>query len=211
MVSVNVPDYRGRGIFQVGGKRGTVGHPLPGVSVRIVDPDTGEPLSTGKAGLLLVKGPNIMLGYLGKPELTAEVLKDGWYSTGDIAMLDEDGFITITDRLSRFSKIAGEMVPHLKIEEALNHALGLDEPAFFVTSLPDSKKGEKLAVVHTVTDEQLKELFEKLSGENLPNLWLPRADAFVRVPEVPRLGTGKVDLKRLRQIAEEALGKGPAS
>ncbi len=208
MVSVNVPDFRGRGIFQVGGKRGTVGHPLPGVSVRIVDPETGDPLPTGKPGLLLVKGPNIMKGYLGRPELTAEVLRDGWYTTGDIATLDEDGFITITDRLSRFSKIAGEMVPHVKVEEALNHALGLVEPAFFVTSLPDDKKGERLAVLHTVTDEQLKELFENLPVENLPNLWLPRADAFVRVAEVPRLGTGKVDLKQLRKMAHEAPGKG---
>jgi len=208
MISVNVPDFRGAGFFQVGGKRGTVGHPLPGVSVRIVDPDTGERLPAGKPGLLLAKGPNIMQGYLGKPELTAEVLKDGWYHTGDIASLDEDGFITITDRLSRFSKIAGEMVPHVRIEEALNRAAGLAEPAFFVTSLPDGRKGERLAVVHTASDDTLKLLFEKLPAENLPNLWIPKQDAFVRVAEVPRLGTGKVDLKRVRQIAAEALGAG---
>ncbi len=206
MVAANIPDYRGRGIYQTGVKRGTVGRPLPGVSVRVVDPDTGERLPAGRPGLLLVKGPNVMRGYLGKPELTAEVLKDGWYSTGDIAILGEDGFITITDRLSRFSKIAGEMVPHVKVEDALNGALGLVEPAFFVTSLPDGKKGERLAVVHTATEERLRELFEKLPAQNLPNLWTPRQDSFVHIGEVPRLGTGKVDLKRVRQIAEAALG-----
>lgn len=205
MVSVNVPDFRGRGVFQVGGKRGTVGHPLPGVSVRIVDPDTGERLPPGKPGLLLVRGPNVMLGYLDKPELTAQVLKDGWYHTGDIAVVDEDGFIAITDRLSRFSKIAGEMVPHVKIEEALNAALELVEPAFFVTAIPDGKKGERLAVVHTADSGQLEQLFAKLPAQGLPNLWTPRADSFVHISEVPRLGTGKVDLKQLRQIAATAL------
>ncbi|HZN59289.1 MAG TPA: acyl-[ACP]--phospholipid O-acyltransferase [Planctomycetota bacterium] len=205
MVAVNVPDYRGRGVFQVGGKRGTVGHPLPGVSVRIVDPESGALLDSGKSGLLLVKGPNIMKGYLDKPELTAEVLRDGWYKTGDIALVDEDGFIAITDRLSRFSKIAGEMVPHVKVEEALNNALGQPEPAFFVTSVPSGTKGERLAVVHTLDDEKIAELFAKLPAQGLPNLWTPKQDSFVRVQEIPRLGTGKVDLKALRQIAVAAL------
>ncbi len=103
------------------------------------------------------------------------------------------------------------MVPHVKVEDALNHALALVEPAFFVTSLPDGKKGEKLAVVHTVTDDKLSELFERIPAENLPNLWLPRRDAFVRVAEVPRLGTGKVDLKQIRKIAGEALDPGASS
>jgi acyl-[acyl-carrier-protein]-phospholipid O-acyltransferase/long-chain-fatty-acid--[acyl-carrier-protein] ligase len=202
LVSVNVPDYRERGVYQVGVKRGTVGQPLPGVSVRIVDPDTGSSLPAGQAGMLLVRGPNIMKGYLGKMELTAEVLQDGWYRTGDIARIDEDGFIIITDRLSRFSKIAGEMVPHVKVEEALHAALDLTDQVFLVTSAADAKKGERLVVVHTATEEQLRELFQKLPAQDLPNLWTPRQDSFVRVDEVPRLGTGKVDLKELRQIAE---------
>jgi len=207
MVSVNIPDYRGRGVYQVGVKRGTVGHPLPGVSVRVVDPDTEEPLLAQQPGMLLVRGPNIMKGYLGKPELTAEVLRDGWYRTGDIAKIDKDGFIVITDRLSRFAKIAGEMVPHIKVEEALHAALDLVDPVFFVTSISDVKKGERLVVVHTASEEQLSELFEKLPAQNLPNLWTPRQDSFVHVDEVPRLGTGKVDLKRLRQMAEAAVGR----
>ena len=119
VVSVNTHDFRAPGFRQVGAKRGRIGHPLPGVSVRIVDPDTYESVAAGASGLLLVRGPNVMLGYLGKAEKTAEVLRDGWYVTGDIAAEDEDGFLTITVRLSRFSKIGVEMVPHIKVEDQL--------------------------------------------------------------------------------------------
>src|SRR5215472_3210452 len=144
VVAVNTRDFRAPGFRQVGVKRGKIGHPLPGVSVRIVDPDRGEPLPVGQQGLLLVRGPNVMLGYLGRPEQTAEVLRDGWYVTGDIAALDEDGFLTITDRLSRFSKIGGEMVPHVKIEEKLHELAGVTESTFAVTGVPDGQKGERL-------------------------------------------------------------------
>ena len=122
-VAVNTHDFRSAGFRQIGAKRGKIGHPLPGVSVRIVSPEnpwSGENLPLGQPGLMLVRGPNVMQGYLGKPEKTAEVLRDGWYVTGDVAALDEDGFLQITDRLSRFSKIGGEMVPHIKIEEKLH-------------------------------------------------------------------------------------------
>src|SRR4030095_7678880 len=114
---------------------GTVGHPLPGITAKIIDPDTEQALPCGKEGLLLIKGPNRMLGYLGEPELTREVMRDGWYVTGDIATIDEDGFIRITDRVSRFSKIAGEMVPHGKIEDVVNRILG--SAASVATSVPD--------------------------------------------------------------------------
>ena len=119
VVTVNGRDYRAPGFHQTGSRRGRIGHPLPGVSVRVVDIESGLPVAPGTSGMLLVKGPNVMKGYLGKPEKTAEVLKDGWYTTGDVALIEEDGFLTITDRLSRFSKIAGEMVPHIKIEDSL--------------------------------------------------------------------------------------------
>ena len=123
---------------QRGTKAGTVGHPLPGVVARVVDPDTGAPLDPDQPGLLLVKGGNRMLGYLKQPELDREVIRDGWYVTGDIASIDEDGFITITDRLSRFSKIGGEMVPHLKIEEAISRFL--DDQGCIVTAAPDERR-----------------------------------------------------------------------
>ena len=150
VVSVNTRDFRAPGFRQVGAKRGRIGHPLPGVSVRIVDPDTREPLAAGTPGLLLVRGPNVMLGYLGKAEKTAEVLQDGWYVTGDIAEEDEDGFLTITDRLSRFSKIGGEMVPHIKVEEQLHELAGATDQVLVVTAVPDGKKGERLVVLHTL-------------------------------------------------------------
>src|SRR5207244_309820 len=95
VVSVNARDFRAPGFRQVGAKRGKIGHPLPGVSVRIVNTETGEPVPMGEAGLLLVKGPNVMVGYLGNEKKTAEVLQDGWYHTGDIATVDEDGFLSI--------------------------------------------------------------------------------------------------------------------
>ena len=152
MVAVNGRDFRAPGFRQVAARRGTIGHPLPGVSVRIVDPETQELLALNKPGMLLVKGPNVMKGYLGRPEKTAEVLKDGWYTTGDIATMDEDGFLTITDRLSRFSKIGGEMVPHIKIEEKLHELAGTTEQSFSVSAVPDEKKGERIIVLHTLTE-----------------------------------------------------------
>lgn len=201
IVTVNVRDFRAPGFYQVGQKRGRIGHPLPGISVRIVDPDTGAALPVGTAGLLLVKGPNIMQGYLNRPEKTAEVLKDGWYVTGDLASMDSDGFLTVTDRLSRFSKIGGEMVPHVKVEEALQNLLGSPETQFAVTGIPDERKGERLVVLHTVPEEKLKELQAGLGSSGLPNLWVPRPNAFFRVAKIPVLGTGKLDLRAIREQA----------
>src|SRR3990167_7574144 len=131
---------------------------MPGIAVRIVNPETGEPVPPGQPGLLLVRGPNVMQGYLGMPEKTAEVLRDGWYVTGDIAFLDEDGFLEITDRLSRFSKIGGEMVPHTKVEDTLQELAGSDEPVFAVTGVPDERKGERLVVVPTPSEERVPQI-----------------------------------------------------
>src|SRR5438552_10937220 len=148
VVSVNVPDVEYGTYRQIGFKPGTVGHPLPGIGAKIVDRDTGAPLPYGQEGLLLVNGPNRMLGYVGQPEKTAEVLRDGWYVTGDIALIDPDGFVQIVDRLSRFSKIGGEMVPHIKIEEKLQELAGQTEPTFVVTAVPDERRGEQLVVLY---------------------------------------------------------------
>jgi acyl-[acyl-carrier-protein]-phospholipid O-acyltransferase/long-chain-fatty-acid--[acyl-carrier-protein] ligase len=201
VVTVNTRDFRAAGFRQVGAKRGKIGHPLPGVSVRIVDPETFEPVPTGQSGLLLVRGPNVMQGYLGKPEKTAEVLRDGWYVTGDIAQLDEEGFLTITDRLTRFSKIGGEMVPHIKIEEKLHDLAGAEGQCFVVTSVPDGRKGERLVVLHTLDPAKLEEVLGRLPDCGLPNLWIPRASQFFRVDVLPLLGTGKLDLRKIRDRA----------
>ncbi len=200
-VSVNTHDFRSAGFRQVGGKRGKIGHPLPGVSVRIVEPQTSAPLPPGQPGLLLVRGPNVMQGYLGQPDKTAEVLRDGWYVTGDVAALDEDGFLQITDRLSRFSKIGGEMVPHIKIEEKLHELAGTTEQSFVVTAVPDDKKGERLVALHKLTEEKLRACLQELSRCDLPNLWKPRPDQFFRIEALPYLGTGKLDLRKVREMA----------
>ena len=201
IVSLNLPDVRAPGFFQKGTKRGSIGLPLPGISVRIVNPETRETLQNGEAGLLLVKGPNVMKGYLGKPEKTAEVLKDGWYETGDISTIDEDGFITITDRLARFSKIGGEMVSHTKIEDALQMLLDEPERVLAVAGVPDANKGERLVVVHTLSDEDFDLLLTKLDETGLPNLWVPKPKAFYKVDEIPILGTGKMDINAVKKLA----------
>ncbi len=203
VVAVNTYDFRAAYFRQVGAKRGTIGHPLPGVGVRVIDPESGKALPVDKPGLLLVRGPNVMVGYLNRPEKTAEVLNDGWYNTGDIATVDEDGFLRITDRLSRFSKIGGEMVPHIKVEEKLHELLEADGQVLAVTAIPDEKKGERLVVVHTLAEGALKSCLERLANSDLPALWKPRPDQFAFVEKLPYLGTGKLDLRRLRELAVE--------
>jgi acyl-[acyl-carrier-protein]-phospholipid O-acyltransferase/long-chain-fatty-acid--[acyl-carrier-protein] ligase len=205
VVTVNGRDFRAPGFRQVGARRGKIGHPLPGVSVKVVDLDTGELVAPGTAGMLLVKGPNVMKGYLGKPEKTAEVLRDGWYTTGDVAMMEEDGFLTITDRLSRFSKIGGEMVPHIKIEDKLHELAEVTEQVFAVTALPDEKKGERIVVVHTLPEQKLVPVLEKLAQCDLPALWKPRPNQFFHVDALPVLGTGKIDLRGVKALASALL------
>jgi acyl-[acyl-carrier-protein]-phospholipid O-acyltransferase / long-chain-fatty-acid--[acyl-carrier-protein] ligase len=205
VVAVNTLDFRAASFRQVGAKRGSIGHPLPGITVKIIDPETQRTLAANEPGLLLVRGPNVMRGYLNRPEKTAEVLRDGWYNTGDIAVVDEDGFLRITDRLSRFSKIGGEMVPHIKIEEKLQELAEAAEQIFVVTAVPDEKKGERLIVLHTLAQDALEECLEKFAKCDLPPLWRPRADQFLRIEKLPYLGTGKLDLRKARELALETV------
>jgi acyl-[acyl-carrier-protein]-phospholipid O-acyltransferase/long-chain-fatty-acid--[acyl-carrier-protein] ligase len=205
VVSVNTPDVPHDRELQVGHKPGTVGLPIPGVIVKVIDPENQRPLAPGKPGLLLAKGPNVMLGYLDQPELTAEVMRDGWYVTGDIAAVDEDGFIQITDRIARFSKIGGEMVPHVKIEEIINQVLG--SAASVVTALPDEQRGEKLVAFYTQNGMTREELWEKLNQSPLPKLWIPRREHLYPIESLPLLGSGKVDLKTVKDMALERTRK----
>jgi acyl-[acyl-carrier-protein]-phospholipid O-acyltransferase / long-chain-fatty-acid--[acyl-carrier-protein] ligase len=201
VVTVNGRDFRAPGFRQVAARRGKIGHPLPGVSVKVVDLDSGEPVPPGIPGMLLVKGPNVMKGYLGKAAKTSEVLRDGWYVTGDVALMEEDGFLTITDRLSRFSKIGGEMVPHVRIEDKLHELAGATEQIFAVTAVPDEKKGERIMVIHTIPEEKLAPVLEKLTACDLPALWKPRPNQFIHADAIPLLGTGKVDLRGVKSLA----------
>jgi acyl-[acyl-carrier-protein]-phospholipid O-acyltransferase/long-chain-fatty-acid--[acyl-carrier-protein] ligase len=208
VVSVNVSDVMDGKERQVGQKPGTVGHPIPGVAVKVVDRDSERPLSPDEEGLLLVRGPNLMLGYLGQPQLTEQALRRGWYVTGDIAAVDEDGFIRIVDRISRFSKIGGEMVPHMKIEETINAVLGSSAAA--VTALPDAQRGEKLVVFYAQNGVSREELWEKLNQSDLPKLWIPKRENLYSVESLPLLGSGKVDLRQIKAMAQEK-GQRPAS
>lgn len=205
VIAVNSLDYRARGFYQKGNRLGTVGQPLPGVSVKVVDPDTNEPLPVGTPGMLMVKGPNVMQGYLDRPDLNEKVLRDGWYVTGDIAKLDEEGYLAITDRLSRFSKIGGEMVPHIKIEDALHACITATQQVFAVTAVRDERKGERIVVIHCKCEVSVEVLVEGLQKQGLPNLFIPKANDFVEVPALPVLGTGKIDLRGLKKLAEEKL------
>ena len=209
-VNVNHDLVRPDGRTIPGYRLGTVGIPVPGTSIKTVDPETGLDLPVGTVGVINVKGPQVMVGYLNRPEKTAEVLKDGWYSTGDLGFVDEDGFLRITDRLSRFSKIAGEMVPHLGVESAILEALKTTDPCVAVTSLPDVKRGERLIVLYTPEMTiRPEELQKRLQETNLPKLWIPAADDFIAVDEIPILGTGKIDLRGLKEVA--AARRGTAS
>jgi acyl-[acyl-carrier-protein]-phospholipid O-acyltransferase/long-chain-fatty-acid--[acyl-carrier-protein] ligase len=205
VVSVNVPANRTFGGTPRLDRAGTVGNPVPGVSAKVIDHETGKDLPTGESGMLLVKGPNVMQGYYKMPEQTAKVMRDGWYVTGDMAFIDADGFIHITGRLSRFSKIGGEMVPHIRIEELLQNLLADDEEklAVAVTAVPDVRKGERLIVLHLPTEKSIDEVLKQLATAGLPNLWIPDKDSFYQVDEIPLLGTGKFDLKAIKQLAEE--------
>jgi acyl-[acyl-carrier-protein]-phospholipid O-acyltransferase/long-chain-fatty-acid--[acyl-carrier-protein] ligase len=144
-----------------------------------------------------------MQGYLNQPELTAEKIRDGWYVTGDLARLDDEGFLFITGRQSRFSKLGGEMVPHMNVEEAINRILGAGEEhqLAVVTAVPDVKKGERLVVIHTAIDKSPEQVCQELTDTGLPNLWIPGSDSFLQVEHIPVLGTGKLDLKGMKDLA----------
>jgi acyl-[acyl-carrier-protein]-phospholipid O-acyltransferase/long-chain-fatty-acid--[acyl-carrier-protein] ligase len=206
VVSVNIP--HSRAIGQVNGLReGSVGLPFERVEARVVSVDTDQPLGIGESGLLEIRGPNVMQGYLDRPDLTAEVMHDGWYRTGDMAKIDKEGFIYITGRLSRFSKIAGEMVPHILIEQAISEIVGLDEEGLqqvAISSVPDPKRGERLVVMHKPgLSMKAADILRKLTEKGLPNLYLPTEDSFAEVAAIPMLGSGKLDLKGLQQTAQQ--------
>jgi acyl-[acyl-carrier-protein]-phospholipid O-acyltransferase/long-chain-fatty-acid--[acyl-carrier-protein] ligase len=203
VVSVNVTHHE-RSAY----KPGTAGRPLPYVSLRVVDPETMTPMAPGETGLLLVNGPSRMIGYLGDPERTAQSLVDGYYSTGDLGFVDSEGFLQIVDRLARFSKIAGEMVPHLKIEEAIHEILG-DQPCV-VLGIPDDQRGERLVLLYTRPGTTPKEVWQRLSETDLPKLWIPKRENIYLVDAIPSLGTGKLDLRGAKAKAIELTSAAPS-
>ncbi|MFK7851193.1 MAG: AMP-binding protein [Akkermansiaceae bacterium] len=189
-------------------RNGSVGQLLPGIAIRLMDAATEKPVPLNKPGIIILKGPNIFSGYLGNKEKTAEVLTDdGWFTTGDVGYIDEDGFLHIQGRISRFSKIAGEMVPHETIEAAINKVLKLDqetERKIAVVGIPDEKKGEAIVLLSTIAGQALEQecidLRYKLLDEGLTSLWCPRT--IQPVEEIPLLASGKLDIKACQQLAE---------
>lgn len=211
LAAVNIPYSRQAGdASQVMAKEGTVGRTIAGVAAKVTDMESGKELAAGQSGMLWISGPNVMKGYLDRPDATAAVLKDGWYKTGDLAMIDKDGFIKITGRVSRFSKIGGEMVPHGTIEAVLSKYLAgtsdddddSDLPLVAVTAVPDEKKGERLVVLLASEKNSVDEMRQALKDAELPNLCIPSADSFFHVGSLPILGSGKIDLKNVRELAE---------
>ena len=198
--SVNLPDIESP--YKLRNRPGTVGKAFSGTEFKIVDPDSIEPLPTGEDGLILIGGPQIMKGYLKMPEKTAEVIEliDGyrWYRTGDKGHLDEDGFLTIVDRYSRFAKIGGEMISLTTVEEEILDACNEKDLEIAATCLPDQRKGEKIVLLanKNLDKNQLKRL---LSDAKVNPLYHP-AQVLI-VEEIPKLGSGKTDFGATKKIA----------
>jgi acyl-[acyl-carrier-protein]-phospholipid O-acyltransferase/long-chain-fatty-acid--[acyl-carrier-protein] ligase len=204
VVSTNRPNVTVDGLGLMHNRPGTIGPPLPGIAVRVVHPETFAPLGAGEEGLLLVYGANVMKGYLHRPDLTEEVVREGWYLTGDMARLDCDGFITLTGRLSRFAKCGGEMVPLEKVEEVLHDIAGTCERVCAVTCVPDEARGERVVVLYIAHDGlEVRSWCQELCCRGLPNLWLPAERDFFAVAELPLLGSGKLNLQRVKEMALE--------
>lgn len=199
VVSVNSPDRDG----QVGTRHGSVGRVFPGIEVRTLDPDSGDELPLGTTGTLAFRGPSVFPGYLDDPERTAAAFADGWFVTGDLGRIDEDGFLFIEGRLSRFSKIGGEMIPHGKVEQVIAEAfdqLEAETMVFCVAARPDEQKGESLILLTTL-DITHSDLRQRLADKGLPNLWIPRE--IRRVEAIPALASGKLDIKGCQKLAAE--------
>lgn len=204
VVTINLPRDLTR-LGRVEEVHGSIGVAINNLTVFVADPLTHKPLPPDTEGLLFVKGPSVMQGYLKDPELTAKVIENGYYNTGDVVKMNEAGYLTICGRLSRFSKIAGEMVPHELVENIINELVVTEGRAVAVCGIPDPVKGEVLAVLYTPAMKLTpQEVVEQLRERSISNLWIPKVSNFHPVPELPLLGSGKLDLARLRKTAEDA-------
>lgn len=199
-------------VKQCGAKTGTVGRPAPGVAIRIVDEvDCRTPKPRGESGLILVKGANVFGGYLGGLE-KSRLLEDGWLNTGDMGSFDEDGCLLIEGRLTRFSKVGGEMVSHGAVERAIEASypelVESEEVAFFVGAVECERKGEALVLL-TRSSIRQSDLVQRLKSRGLPNLWMPQH--LIQVAKLPMLGTGKIDMKACQSICREAVDTASAA
>lgn len=203
VATVNVPDGGDKAHPHVGHRPGTVGQAIPGVALRVVDPETWESVPDGKTGMLIAYGANVMRGYWNRSEETRRVLRGGWYVTGDLAWADREGFIHLAGRAERFSKIFGEKVSHAEVEEALHEAVGASEQRFVVGAAPHPTAGEQLVVLHTDLELDAEALFERMRERGVSRVMTPlRANLFL-IDRIPLLGSGKVDYGEVKRRIEE--------
>ena len=204
VVSINLPAVQKGWVYPCSSsEHGTVGRLLPGICFRIVDPVNFSDVATGKEGLLLLKGPNVMREYLGLKEETREAFIEGYYNTGDIVKIDSEGFLRIYDRISRFSKIGGEMVPHIAIEDVLLDAIDASSQVLAITGIPHASKGDELIVLYTSEAGRVDDLIQAVNNSDLPNIYKPRPDNYFKIDHIPLLGSGKLDLRKLKDKATE--------
>jgi len=214
--NVNLPDPQaedeGAQAIALAHRPGSVGQTMPGMAIRLTNPDTGAPVPLHESGIIWFKGGNVFTGYLNDPKRSAEVLDaEGWFRTGDVGRVDLDGFLYIEGRISRFSKIAGEMVPHETVEEAMNRALGLEGEStrrLTIVGIPDPERGEALVLLTTLPggpeNTEIVALRHRLLEHGVPALWIPKR--MVRIADIPVLASGKLDIKACEAIAKAAVG-----
>jgi acyl-[acyl-carrier-protein]-phospholipid O-acyltransferase / long-chain-fatty-acid--[acyl-carrier-protein] ligase len=198
-VTLSTPDVRSAGHFQRGARPGSVGHPLPGVSLEIIDPNTGELSAAGEPGVLRMRGPCVARGYLDDPALQARAFRDDWYVSGDEAVTDEDGFITITGRFARVTTVNGQRVSHAALEDILAAQLGTPDAPLAVVDVPDGAAGTRLAVCYARGALQPARVVQALRAAGLAGPWLPGEEDFVELDALPLLPTGTVDFTALRR------------
>lgn len=202
--ALSLPNVEVDKLPETGNRPDRLGRVLPGMAIRIIDPDTGKILPPGEEGLIHIKGPNVMHGYLNREDLTNEAIQHGWYNTGDMGVLDEDGFFSITGRLSRFCKIGGEMVSLAIVEKALREAFGLKPDQLVALRLQDERKGERIAVAYCAQQLKQETIQQGLSAVNIPNLWKPKASDWSHVDSIPLLGTGKIDYRAIGTLTAQS-------
>ncbi|HTY20474.1 MAG TPA: AMP-binding protein, partial [Geobacteraceae bacterium] len=193
IIAVNTPEFN---------RPGSVGKSFPGVRIRLENYQTEEECGLREIGKILVKGDNVMKGYFDDFEQTSLAMRHGWYDTGDMGWMDEDGFLWHGGRLKRFLKIGGEMVSLVKVEDVLEKFLpeGVD---CCVVEVPDHLKGARIVAVVTRKLEE-KDILRKMSGQ-LPNIALPRQ--FVVIEELPKMGSGKIDFRRVTEMVRDVVQK----
>jgi acyl-[acyl-carrier-protein]-phospholipid O-acyltransferase/long-chain-fatty-acid--[acyl-carrier-protein] ligase len=191
VVSVNTPDEN---------KPGSIGKVIPNVQVRIENLETGNECRPGETGRIMVKGDLVMKGYFEDKDLTDEVLKEGWYNTGDMGYLDEDGFLYHAGRFKRFAKVGGEMVSLVKVENIMEKYLP-DGIVCCVVDIPDIKKGSY--IVAAVSAEVHKTVILRKMMNELPSIALPRE--FIVLESIPMMSTGKVDFRNVTRIVKERM------